>query len=350
MLSSDDEHMLYLKREEVELACQEIDSVSLIREMFKLHASGQTALPDEAYLEWRNARGEMVRSLSLPGYVGGDFGSAGTKIINGNPANPSRGMPRASGITLLYDDVSARPLCMMESAYLSSLRTASVSALSIDLFGGTTIKSLALIGAGVLAQAHTELISYHLSSLRTIYIFDLEGARVHAFINKVTSLMTDRGIEIHVASTAEEAVKQAQLVIPVTTTTSGYIPFKWIQPGALLVNISLDDFLPDVVFGADAVIVDDWNLVKNDPRRLLGRMYRAGQLIGPDEEAPKEMKEHRRIDAQLGDVVLGNKLGRRSSNEIIMVNPFGLAIEDVALATHVYRVARVLGLGTLLEY
>ena len=58
---------------------------------------------------------------------------------------------------------------------------------------------------------------------------------------------------------------------------------------------------------------------------------------------------HRALDAQLGEVVLGTKSGRDHDDEIILVNPFGLAIEDVALATAVYRKAQELGLGTFLD-
>jgi ornithine cyclodeaminase len=40
---------------------------------------------------------------------------------------------------------------------------------------------------------------------------------------------------------------------------------------------------------------------------------------------------------------------REREDEIILFNPFGLAIEDVALAAVVYRVARESGVGTFLE-
>ena len=74
----------YLSRKDVELACEEIDSVALMREVFTLHGKGQTFLPDEAYLAWTNERGESLRSLNMPGYVGGSLDAAGTKIINSN--------------------------------------------------------------------------------------------------------------------------------------------------------------------------------------------------------------------------------------------------------------------------
>jgi ornithine cyclodeaminase/alanine dehydrogenase-like protein (mu-crystallin family) len=349
MTATRKEGILYLSRKDVELACDGFDVVAVIRDMFRLHGLGQTVLPDEAYLGWTNDRGETVRSLSLPGYVGGSLDSAGTKIINANSANPSRGLPRASGLTMIYDNTSVRVNCVMESAYLSSLRTASVTALSAELFKGREIESAAFIGAGVLAQTHIELLTKRLPHLRVIRIFDLSQERVAALKATLETTLRERGVELQATATAEEAIRAAQLIVPVTTTTTGYIQYDWLQPGAILVNISLDDALPEVVFRADRVIVDDWNLVKNDPRRLIGRMYRAGQIIGPDESATDIKDNQRCIDAQLGDVVISNKGARKHLDDIILVNPFGLAIEDVALATHIYRKALQLGIGVWLE-
>jgi ornithine cyclodeaminase/alanine dehydrogenase-like protein (mu-crystallin family) len=343
--------ILYLSRKDVEFVCADMDVVGIIGDLFKLHGSGQTILPDEAYLGWTNDQGEQVRSLNMPGYIGGSFNSAGTKIINGNIANPSRGLPRASGVTMIYDKTSVHINCIMEGAYISSLRTACVTALSADLFKGREIECLAVIGAGVLAQAHIELLTKRLPALRSIRMFDIQRERIVDLKATLGTLLQEHGVELQETASAEDAMKGAQLIVPVTTTTTGYIKYDWLQPGAILVHISLDDALPEVVFRADKVIVDDWDLVKNDPRRLIGRMYRAGQIIGPDESADTidNGQQKRCIDAQLGDVILGRKEGRNSLDDIILVNPFGLAIEDVALATHVYQKALERNIGIWLE-
>ncbi len=340
------DRILYLCRQEVERACREIDSVAVIREVFRLHSAGETILPDEAYLGWSNDEGESVRSLNMPGYVGGSLRAAGTKIINGNIANPRRGLPRASGLTILYDSVSVRPVCIMEGAYISSLRTASVTALAAELLQGENITCLAIIGAGVLARAHITLLTERLPHLRHIRIFDVEGERVAALQRELAPVLTAKRVELQPVATAEEAIRPAQLIVPVTTTTTGYIQHDWLQPGSVLVNISLDDPLPEVVLKADVVIVDDWTLVRNDPRRLIGRMYREGKVTGPDD--PLEAGK-RRIDAQLGEIVDGSKPGRRGPQDIILVNPFGLAIEDVGLAACIYWAARDSGAGVWLE-
>lgn len=348
-MSQIDDGILYLCKEDVEMACQQIDSVAVIREAFRLHALGQMILPDEAYLSWTNAQGEQVRNLNMPGYLGGSLNVAGTKIINGNIHNPRRGLPRASGLTMLYDDTSVRIVCIMEGASISSLRTASVTALSMDMLQCSYVECVAVIGAGVLAQAHIELLIRRFPQVRRVRIFDLDMARIQSLQNVLAPALKEHATELQITSSAEEAIRAAQVIIPVTTTTAGYIQWSWLQPGALLVNVSLDDPLPEVVLNADCIIVDDWNLVKNDPRRLIGRMYRQGLVVGPDASDIEVQRGQRHIDAQIGEIVAGKKVGRTSEKDIILVNPFGLAIEDVALAAHIYQIAQSRGYGTWLK-
>ncbi len=340
-LTVTEQGILYLCKKEVEAICREIDSVAVMRDLFMLHGSGKTILPDEAYLGWTNANGENVRSLNMPGLVLGH--GAGTKIINSNPSNVLRGLPRASGLTVLYDSVSTRITCIMEAAHLSSLRTASVTCLAVELLGVKNIETLAVIGAGVLARAHLNLLMRRLPRLRRILLFDVERQRAEELSRELQSPTVP---EIAVTDSAEDAIRPAQLIVPVTTVTAGYISFDWLQPGALLSNVSLDDPRPEVVLNAHKVIVDDWDLVKADKRRLIGRMYREGSVVGPDSPSSNGA---RRIDAEFGDIVSGAKAGRTSDDEIILFNPFGLAIEDVALAAEVYRAAKASGVGTFLE-
>lgn len=344
---ADTERILYLNHQDVKLLGDEIDSVAVIRDAFKAHIAGQTVLPEEAYLGWANSDGETVRSLALPGYLGGPFGTAGTKIINGNISNPRRGLPRASGLTLVYDDASVRVNCIMEGAYLSSLRTACVSALSAELLANPDCEHLAVIGAGVLGRAHVELLVKRFPRLRVLHLFDIDPQRVPAWMQAIAGLLQEHMVDVQIAASAEAAIRAAQLIVTTTTVTTGYIPFAWLQPGSLLINVSLDDPLPEVVLNAGLVVVDDWNLVRADHRRLIGRMYREGLVVGPDE--PVDLSRARRIDAQLGELVSGLKPGRRHSDEVILVNPFGLAIEDIALAGHIYRQALALGMGIWLE-
>jgi ornithine cyclodeaminase len=57
----------------------------------------------------------------------------------------------------------------------------------------------------------------------------------------------------------------------------------------------------------------------------------------------------RRVDAELGWILIGREPARRSQGERILVNPFGLSIEDIALAAEVHQVASRRGLGRVLD-
>ena len=282
-MANENNGILYLRRKDVEQARQDIDVVAVIREVFKMHSLKQTILPEEAYLSWTNDQGEMARSLNMPGYIGGSIRIAGTKFINANICNPGRGVPRANAVTLLYDDTSARIICIMEGAYLSSLRTAAVTALAVDLLQGPPIHCLAVIGAGVLARAHIDLLLKTLPELQQIRIFDINHERIATLQQELAPALQMHNVTLQEVASAQEAICYAQVIVPVTTVTMGYIHFDWLAPGSILVNVSLDDPLPEVVMKATTVIVDDWNLVRSDQRRLIGRMYREGKVLGPDE-------------------------------------------------------------------
>jgi N-[(2S)-2-amino-2-carboxyethyl]-L-glutamate dehydrogenase len=368
------DEILYLRARDVREALQEVDPVAVIRAVLRRHGAGDTVLPDEAYLPWTTPAGDGARSLNMPAYVGAGEGQgedgmpvAGTKVINGNPGNVRRGLPRASGVTMLFDVATARITCIMEGARISATRTAAVTAAAAGALEGPPVRCLAVIGAGALAAAHLSLLPGRLPQLREVRLFDLDGERAEALRRAAAPDLEARGVRLEVAPSAEGAIRPAQLIVPVTTTTTGYIALDWLQPGAILVNVSLDDPLPEVALGADRLFVDDWPLVRADSRRLLGRMYRAGQIEGPDAPAgpPSPLRGRglgassggsspteagpRVVDGELGQVLAGLRPGRLRERDVILVNPFGLAIEDVALAAEVHRAATRRGLGLWLE-
>jgi N-[(2S)-2-amino-2-carboxyethyl]-L-glutamate dehydrogenase len=318
---SADDTLLYLSGADVAAALDHVDVVATVAAALAAHGRGETILPAEAYLGWEH-EGEGLRSLAMPASVDS---APGVKIINANPANPARGLPRASGLTVLFDPSSGRPLCVMEGARISCLRTAAVTAVATDLLAAAPVERLALIGAGALARCHLDLLPPRLPRLGEIRVYDRERRRASALLASAI-----------VCNSAEEAICGAQLIVTLTTTTTPYLRSDWLQPGALLVNVSLDDPLPEVFLRANKLVVDDWNLIAHDEHRLLGRLLRDGTI-------------ERRGHNELGQLIANGDSGRSHPNDIIVVNPFGLAIEDVAVAKRVHEHARASGLGTYLD-
>jgi ornithine cyclodeaminase len=329
-----------LNRDEVVRAASELDVVDTVRATLLLHASGDTTLPGEAYLAWQTPTGAPARSLALPGAVWGPRPAIGLKVINSSLDNPGRGMARAQGWTFLFDQHTARPVAMLEAAWLSATRTAAYTVLSHRLLGNDGCDRIAVIGCGALADAHLRLLTAELPKAE-IVLHDLDPRSAETLAERWSA---------SVAPDARRAVEGAGLVVCATTTTTGYLAHDWLAPGALVAHVSLDDLTPDAIMKSDLLVVDDWDLVAADDRRVLGRMFRRGEITGPAGERHPAGggPAGRRVDATMADVLAGRHPGRTSAADIVLSNPFGMGILDVALAAQTHEVAASRGLGTVL--
>ncbi|MFE0021165.1 ornithine cyclodeaminase family protein [Amycolatopsis sp. NPDC059021] len=343
----------YLTRADVIEAVHGVDIVETVAEAVVLHGEGRSILPEEAYLGWTTSDGAAARCLAMPGALtAGARPVIGLKTINASLANPGRGIPRAQGVILLLDPDTARPVAMMEAAYLSAMRTAGVTALAVRHLAAESPRTLALLGCGTLAKAHAWLLLDAVPTIDAIVVYDTTPGRAQVFREFVAGLPRGDRVTVKAADGPMECVSGADLVVPVTTVAEGYIEPEWLKPGALVAHVSLDDLTEAAVLAADLLVVDDWGLVRDDPRRLLGRMHRAGTLLGPDGEPRAGVTPHpdaRRVDASLGDVVTGRHPGRRSDTDIVVSNPFGMAVLDIAVADRVRAQAESAGIGSLLE-
>lgn len=316
-----------------------LDPVAVVRDTLTAHARGDTTLPDEAYLPWHTRSGAFARSLALPGAVWGQRPAVGLKVINSSLENPERGLPRAQGLTLLFDAETARPMAMMPAAAISATRTAAYTALSVRRLAVPDVRRVAVLGCGALARAHVELLRAECPTAGFV-VHDLLPERAAALADELGATST---------TSAREAVEGAEVVVCTTTVTEGYIGLDWLAPGALVAHVSLDDLLPEAIAGAEQLIVDDWALVAADDRRILGRMWRRGEVVGPaGERHDPDHAGGRPVDATMADVVAGTRPGRAGADDRIVSNPFGMGVLDVALAAEVHQGAASQGRGTSL--
>lgn len=331
--------LLYLTEADVERACREVDPLACVAQALAAHAAGEVDLPDEAVLRWEPSGGGMARTLNMPGRIAGPVPIIGTKIINASTQNPASGLPRASGLTLLFNPVSARPEAILQAASISALRTAAVSTLAA-LHLQPDPQVLGVVGAGPIARAHIRLMVEHLPVARVV-VCDLVDDRARALVRSIRDSVA--GVDVEDLADPKAVVQAADIVVTATTTTTAYIGYDWLKPGAVAVNVSLDDLDEETYLRADRLYVDDWDLVVADTQRLLGKLARAGKIT-----APGSGSGGRRVDGTLGQLVTGGCPGRADDREIVVVNPFGMAICDLAIASRVHEVALLRNYGMML--
>jgi ornithine cyclodeaminase len=290
-------------------------------EALLVHASGDLVQPPKQVVQPGGAAGEYERGtlIGMPAYVGGGFKTLGAKLITGFPVNVTRGIPRASGVIVLFDTTTGVPVAILDCRTISARGTAAIAAICVDRLGAKENLRVAVLGAG--PMAHETVISLFVTRSRpidSVQIFDPVGNRARAIVEAV-SPFTDVPVEL--APSARHCLADANVVIAATTGAKAYVQPDWLNDSWLIVALSSDDFVPETILSADKLICDDF-VQNNQENMLFSRMVKSGE-IGRNS-----------LYGDLGQVVSGRVAGREDS-ERIFVNPTGMAIQDLAIAARV---------------
>ncbi|MFI6053445.1 ornithine cyclodeaminase [Streptomyces violascens] len=332
-------HLRYLDAATVTSLCARIDPLEVATEAFLGVRAGRSGVAPEAALRWTAPDGTAARSLILPARHEGTYGC---KVINACLGNVDRGLPRAAGVILLYDRETAAPVCIMEGAHISALRTAAVSLAGLRAVRPlSTVDRVALLGCGRQARTHLDLLAAQ-GAVKSVIAYDLAPGRAAAFAEDLRAALP--GIEVETVAEPEPAVRSAPVILATTTTTTSYVPLAWLPEGSVFLNVSLDDADEDVLLGAEHLFVDDWQLVSEDDTRLLGRLAQAGRASAPGTAAAGA----RQVDAELATLLSGGYSRPIGATDRTVINPFGMGVHDVALATRVYTTALDTDTGMLL--
>lgn len=290
-------------------------------EALLIHAGGDFVQPPKQFVQPGGAADAYRRGalISMPGYVGGGFDAFGAKLISGFPINVTRGMPRASGVVVLFDTATGVPVAILDCRTLSARGAAAIAAICVDHLGAKANVRAAVLGAGPIA--HETVISLFVTKSRpidSVQIFDPVGDRARAIVEAV-SPFTDVPVEL--APSAKHCLADANVIIAATTGAKAYVQPDWLNDSWLIVALSSDDFLPETILSADKLICDDF-VQNNQEDMLFSRLVKSGAIARDS------------LHGNLGQIVAG-RIAAREGKERIFVNPTGMAIQDLAIAARV---------------
>ncbi|MEU6643163.1 2,3-diaminopropionate biosynthesis protein SbnB [Saccharomonospora sp. NPDC046836] len=330
-MPDNDPRLLYLTRGDV-AAVGGADAelyVGALHTALVAHAAGRTVQPLKPYL--RVGQGHIAdRIIAMPAYVG-DPGISGLKWIGSKQANPASGRERASAVIVLNDPATNYPIAILEGSLISAWRTAAVTCLAARHLARRDFTDVALIGCGVIGSTQLTALLQLFPHIATIHLYDQRPEAAHALAERIG----DRA-DVRIAPSAEDAVRSGDVVVPCTVTDQPYLAFSWLKPGAFLSNVSIMDVHKDVFLNADKVVVDDWDQC-NREKKIINQLVLEGAF------------SRQQLHAELGEVLAGTRPGRESDDEIILLNPMGMAVEDIACAAEVYTRAKARGIGTWLN-
>ncbi len=330
--------LLYLNREDIRLAGGGTSElyVKAVEYALELHARGEIVQPLKPYLRTDGHGGHIAdRIIAMPAHLGGEDPVSGIKWIGSKHDNPAmRGLERASGVLILNDAATNYPIAVLEAGLISGMRTAAVTAIGARHLAKPGFTAVGCVGCGAIAAMQLQTLLEQFPAIRMLHLYDVRREAAEALAGSLRARFGT--ISVRVEETAEAAVRSGEVLLTCTVADQPYIPFAWVRKGAFISNISIMDLHKDVFLGADKVVVDDWQQA-NREKKVLHQLVEAGQF------------SRERLYAELGELAAGLKPGRESDEEVIVLNPMGMAIEDIACGYEIYRRARELGIGAELD-
>jgi len=296
------------------------ECISVMEKMFRSLATGQCLQPLRSIMWLPNKKGLLGM---MPGYAE-EPGLMGIKVISVFHGNNEKGYPSHQGVVILFDAKYGKPLMIFDAKEITAIRTAAASALATQILSRDDSEVLAILGSGEQAARHIESISI-VRKIKQINIWSRNEKNADSLEARVSN---SHNIAISVKKSAEQAVKDADIVCTVTSSPQPIVLGSWIAPGT---HINAVGSSTPVARELDTDAVVKSKLFTDCYESILNE---AGDFLIPKKEG---MITDSHIKAELGEVLIGQKKGRESKNEITLFKSLGIAAEDIFSCWHVYQ-------------
>ena len=240
--------------------------------------------------------------------------------------------PAIRGVLCLHAAETGDLLAVMDSTYLTAVRTGLAGALAADVLARRDTST---------RSGHRRRCSRSVSASfprRTSAAHPGVGLRFvpERAVSLARDLAVELGFAVEPAQSVAAAVRHAGIVLTATWAREPFITPGMLAPGAHVTTLGPDE--P----GKAEVTAD---VIRNglfvcDDRALAVEMGAVGGVgLGPDA-----------IAAELGEVLGGVHPGRTSPEQVTIYGGVGLAFQDVLAAWAVYQAARLHGVGREIDF
>jgi ornithine cyclodeaminase len=345
--------LLYLSQEDCVAAGGAVmaETLKATERSFFLHGVKDYIQPGKPVIRWGDASTEETtgRVMSMPSYLGGKnyseqllergllgpVDAVGIKFIPSRPANSAVGLPRATAINIILDTETLIPVCIMDGAIASAMRTGAASGVAAKYLANPGSTVFGLVGASVQGMTQAAAIKAAVPGLQQLKVYDINHMSAVSFAQSMACRLD---MEVFAVKTVREAFVDSDVISTATMARAAYVDAAWYKPGAFHAEISFWDTPPSALAVFDRIFVDDWYQVKHHGVDVSWRAVAEGYI-------PESA-----ITGEVGEVVAGLKPGRADEHQRIFFNPIGMGIHDLSESHRVYCNALKRDIGTRLNY
>jgi ornithine cyclodeaminase len=258
------------------------------------------------------------------GYITGEDQIVVKMAPGGVLTNSAIGFMTNSGINMVFSQLTARlDAIVFDEGLLTEIRTAACGALAAKLFAPPAVSCIGILGSGPQARWQLRMLG-SVIACRNVKLFALER------LEEFKAEMELEGWRVTVCGDAEAVVRDADLLVTVTTTRTPIVKAAWLR-GRKNMHISCigadapgkGELEPDVVKMADFLCCDA--RAQTFERGEFQHAHAKGLLSDADV-------------IEIGEVLSKPSLHRQKSNDdrITIFDTSGVAVQDIMITKYVF--------------
>ena len=234
----------------------------------------------------------------------------------------------------LFDTDTGALAAIMEVMYLSWLKTVAVSALATRHLAPPDSSVLALFSTGRHARSQLYGLT-KVADIQRVQAYSRNAEKRRAFCAKMSA---ELGIEVIPADSPAEALRDADIVTAVTTSPTPVFDGVDLPDKPLHIN-GLGAHYP-WVREVDSLTVVNSRVFVDVLRQGISEN---GEIVIPIQEG---LIDESHVVGDLGSLVAGVVPGRLEDTKWTLFLSGGTGVDDIAVATHLYKRALERGIGT----
>ncbi len=247
------------------------------------------------------------------------------KIASGFYGNRALGLPSGNGMMMLFSQKTGEPeAILLDEGLLTDVRTGVAGAIAARHLAPSRVEQIGIVGTGTQARLQLSFLKQVVDCNRV-----LAWGPNPAGLERFRREMEAEGFHVRTTLDSAEILKRCNLVITATPSRKPILRGRDLVKGTHITAVGSDtpgkqELDPQILHRSDLVVADSLSQCRE--RGEIYQACRAGMI-------------HHEQVIELGAVISGKERSRSSDDQVSVADLTGVAVQDIAIATAVFRAA-----------
>jgi len=311
--------MKIIKLEQIKQILRSINLISEIEEGFAAYSQKKAVVPPvgELLLD----KGEVHIKY---GYIKEDKYYV-IKIASGFYQNTKLGLSTGNGLMLLFAQETGEIVnILLDEGYLTDVRTAVAGAVAAKFLAPKDVHRIGIVGTGIQARLQLKHLR-DVTDCRDVLVSGRGDKQLVQYKHEMEPL----GFDIELTQNPNQIMATCNLIVTTTPSSEPLLFAKDLKKGTHITAVGSDVSYKQEL---DSTILEKADIVVADS---ISQCLERGEIFKAI--SSNHIFEENLIE--LGNVILGDELGRTSEEQITIADLTGVAVQDMMIAKAVYSAA-----------